>query len=202
MANLVRRRIDRSNSGLTSGRNVVLSPFGGLDPFKLMDELLQVDSTSGIQGTHSQAAFAPRFDVKETADSFVFLADVPGVREDALDVTFKGNTLTIAGERRAEPDQVQSQAQSDHQASDQMEAESKTGGNAVEPDKTDRYIAIERSHGSFSRSFKLPPRTQPDGISASLNDGVLTVVVPKTPEEQQRKIAVRTNAPSGGVSAD
>src|SRR5207245_3094631 len=109
------------------------------------------------------ARFTPDFEIKETKDGFVFKADLPGIKEKDLEVTMTGNRLTISGTRQAEKEE-----------------------------STDTYYACERSYGSFTRAFTLPEGT--DGgnhIRAELNDGVLTLLLPKKPELKPRRIDVK-----------
>jgi HSP20 family protein len=109
------------------------------------------------------ARFAPDFEVKETKEGFVFKADVPGVREKDLEITMTGNRLTITGKREAEM-----------------------------AERTDTYYACERSYGSFTRAFTLPEGTDAgDRIRAELNQGVLTLLLPKKPELQPRRIELK-----------
>jgi HSP20 family protein len=111
-------------------------------------------------------AFEPAFEVKETKESFVFKADVPGIKDADLDVSLTGNRLTINGKRQAEKE-----------------------------DKGDTYYTYERSYGSFTRSFTLPEGVNASAMTANLNDGVLSITVPKKPEAQAKKIPI-----SGGAS--
>ena len=104
------------------------------------------------------------FEVKETKDSYLFKADVPGIKQGDIDVSLTGNRLTIAGKREAEKE-----------------------------DKGDAYYAYERSYGSFSRSFTLPEGVNTAAIVADLRDGVLSVVLPKKAEAQPKKIAITTD---------
>ncbi len=114
------------------------------------------------------ASFSPTFEVKETKDAYLFRADVPGVHEKDLDVSLTGNRVTISGKREAEPG-----------------------------DKSDSYYAYERTFGSFSRSFTLPAAAAVEQVRAELSEGVLTVNVPKRPEQQPRKIDVSTESHKG-----
>ena len=107
--------------------------------------------------------FAPTFDVKETNDSFVFTADVPGVKESDLEVTLTINRLTVAGKRDEE--------------------KKETG---------DHYYAYERSFGSFARSFTLPDGADANNVHASLKDGVLALTIGKTAKAHTQKIAIHT----------
>nr|MBP6832802.1 Hsp20 family protein [Deltaproteobacteria bacterium] len=64
---------------------------------------------------------------------------------------------------------------------------------AEKRDESDRYYLYERSYGSFSRSFTLPDGVDNTKVAADLKDGVLTMLVPRRPETQPRKINVRAN---------
>jgi HSP20 family protein len=109
------------------------------------------------------ARFAPDFEVKETKEGYLFKADVPGIQEKDLEITMTGNRLTIAGKREAETEE-----------------------------STNTYYACERSYGSFTRSFTLPEGTGGgDRIRAELNQGVLTLLLPKKPELQPRRIELK-----------
>jgi HSP20 family protein len=137
------------------------------DPFRLMDSLLRWEPLheAATSRRAEGAAFVPRFDVKETKEAFLFKADLPGVKESDVDISLSGNQLTITGKREAEQQQ--------------------TGEN---------YFMIERTYGSFSRSFALPASADADRINAGLQHGVLTITLPKRVESQPRKIAVGTPA--------
>jgi HSP20 family protein len=106
--------------------------------------------------------FAPRFEVKETKDAYVFKGDLPGIDEKDLDITLTGNRLTVSGKREAEQRQ-----------------------------ENDTYYAYERSYGSFSRSFTLPEGADFEHCEADLSNGVLTLSVPKRPEHQPKKISLK-----------
>ena len=157
MANLIRR----------DNREVARGTEYGLDPFRVLDALLRWDPLRGGErgGLAAASAFAPRFDVKETKDAYVIKADMPGVKEEELDVSLNGNLLTISGKREA-----------DHH------------------DEGDAYYAIERSYGSFARSFTMPESVDGAGVTADLKNGVLAVYIPKKPEAQPRRIAIGKGA--------
>ncbi len=106
-------------------------------------------------------SFAPRFDVRETAGAFVFRADLPGVKQDQVDVTLTGNELRISGRR------------------DERQAE-----------ESDRRVISEVEYGAFSRVFVLPEGIDGDGVQAEMKDGVLSVSVAKRPEVQPRQIKI------------
>jgi len=100
---------------------------------------------------HHVPHFVPRFEMKETDDAFVFVADVPGVKRRDLDVSVTGGHLIVSGTRR-------------HEASDTPET----------------LYAWERNFGDFERRFPLPEGVAVERVRAELVDGVLTVTAPKT----------------------
>ncbi len=104
----------------------------------------------------------PAFDIKERKDAFEITADLPGVREQDVDVTLTGNRLTVTGKR---------------------ETQSESEG--------ERYHSVERSYGSFSRSFNLPDGTDLENVDADLDGGVLTVSIPKSEAAKPKKISLK-----------
>jgi HSP20 family protein len=137
----------------------------GFDPFERMRELMRFDpleELGRLTGGREQAwSFVPAFEVKETKDSYIFKADLPGVKESDLDITLTGDRLTISGKREVEKEE-----------------------------DTDRFYAYERSYGSFSRSFTLPEGVDAEHCSAELKEGVLNLRLPKVPEVQPKRIQV------------
>jgi HSP20 family protein len=155
MANIVRRD-DRDMSRQRSPEVT------GWDPFRVMDALLRWDPFRASEGWLARGGeFMPSFDLKETSDAYVVKADLPGIKEENLEVHVSGNMLTIAGNRDEE-----------HR------------------EENDRYYATERSYGRFTRTFSLPEGVDIDRVQANLDSGVLTVSVPKRPEVQPKKISI------------
>ena len=106
--------------------------------------------------------FTPAVDIEETADEFVFKADLPGMSQKDVKVNLMGDTLTIRGERK-------------------QESERKEGS----------MHRTERIHGSFERSFRLGVPVRNDSVKAQYHDGVLEVHVPKAEEAKLREIEVQ-----------
>lgn len=129
------------------------------DPYSLARELLGWDP---FFGGRPASAFAPAFEVKETNESFILKADVPGVEEKDLDVALHNGVLTVSGSRQAE---------------ERREGES--------------FALYERQYGSFTRSFALPDLADGDAIDAKLIGGVLTLTIPKKAAAQPRKISIK-----------
>jgi HSP20 family molecular chaperone IbpA len=107
--------------------------------------------------------FTPSIDIHETDDGLVLLADLPGVTSDSLELQVQDNKLTLFGRV---PMPVSEGAQVVHQ---------------------------EYQVGDFLRSFILSDEVDHDRISATLNNGVLTVVLPKAAKAKPRKIQVNTD---------
>ncbi|KAI3989703.1 hypothetical protein MKX01_009195 [Papaver californicum] len=107
-----------------------------------------------------------RIDWKETPDAHVFRADLPGVKKEEVKVEVEeGRVLQISGERSRESEE-----------------------------KNDKWHRVERSSGKFLRRFRLPENTRMDQVKASMENGVLTVCVPKV---EQKKPEVKSIEISG-----
>ena len=151
-----------------AGEKPVTASAGELarDPWRTVRALLAWDPFRDLApfsfGEHD-AFLAPAFDIKETKEAYVFKADVPGIQEKDLEVTLTGNRLTVSGKR-----------------------------NAEQEEKANRYYTYERHYGTFTRSFGLPDGADFGNLNASLDQGVLTISVPKKPEVLPKKIAVKT----------
>ncbi len=138
------------------------------DPVRLMRDMLRWDPFREVEAVLSPvdaAGFAPTFDVTETKDAYLFRADLPGVKEQDLEISLTGTRLAISGKREQE-----------------------------RRDQGDTFYASERSYGSFTRSFTLPEGVDGENVAADLKAGVLTLTVPKKPEVQPKKIVIGANA--------
>lgn len=132
----------------------------GFDPLEQMGRM--------VSGGEQTWNFVPAFEVKETKDSYIFKADLPGVKENDLDITLTGDRLTISGKRETE-----------------------------QQEESDRFYAYERSFGSFSRSFTLPEGVDVNACNAELKEGVLMLRLPKLPEVQPKRIQVGATSDTG-----
>ena len=106
--------------------------------------------------------FTPAVDIEETAEEFVFKADLPGISQKDVKVNVMGDTLTIRGERK-------------------QESERKNGG----------MRRTERIHGAFERTFRLGTPVRNDQVKAQYKDGVLEIHVPKAEEAKLREVEVQ-----------
>jgi HSP20 family protein len=108
-----------------------------------------------------ERGWMPAVDVFEKADRFVVKAELPGMKEEDIDVSVVGDTLSIKGEKKTETEV-----------------------------KEEDYYRCERSYGSFYRSIPLPPNVDANKIEASFDDGVLEVALLKSAKVKPKKIAV------------
>lgn len=106
-------------------------------------------------------AWNPSVDIYEHEDNLVLKAEVPGIDEDDIEVKIEDNTLTFKGERKYE--------------------------NEV---KEENYHRVERSYGSFYRSFSLPQNIDLEKIKAETENGILKITMPKKAELKPKKIKV------------
>jgi HSP20 family protein len=148
------------------------------DPFQdlrtAQDEMAQMAQMSPMLahalGLHAQqgsgrattTAWAPALDISERKDAYLVTVELPGVEADDLQVTLEDGLLTIQGERYFA-----------HDSSEQQ------------------FHRVERRYGAFRRSITLPAQVMAEQIEATVDNGVLQIMVPKTEEATPRRIQVR-----------
>jgi HSP20 family protein len=122
------------------------------------------DSSMRTMGFLDEAPsrWVPAMDVTENDDQYALTIELPGTKKEDVTVEFHENVLTIRGEKRNEREEEGEQR---------------------------RYV--ERSYGSFSRSFTLPANAAGDRVRASFKDGVLAIEIPKREEAKPTVIAVK-----------
>ena len=103
----------------------------------------------------------PAVDIREDGDQFVFTAELPGMTREEVDITIEEKVLTISGERTFD---------------------------SAEENKN--YHRIERSFGTFSRSFSLPHDVDQEKVVAQFDNGLLSITLPKSEETKPRKIEI------------
>ncbi len=108
-----------------------------------------------------EGEWAPIVDVAETDENIVVTAELPGVKQNDVEITVVNDVLTLKGEKKEEKEI-----------------------------KKENYHRIERSYGSFQRSITLPTGVQADKAKASYKDGVLTVTIPKVEEAKPKSIKI------------
>lgn len=138
------------------------------DPLRTMRELFRWDpfrEMAPIVPAFDRMGFAPTFDITETKEAYLFKADVPGVKQEDLEISITGNRIVVSGKRDIE-----------HEV------------------KEETLYAYERQYGTFSRTFTLPEGADYEHAKSALENGVLTLVVPKTAAATAKKIPIATAA--------
>ena len=113
------------------------------------------------EGELSTRTWAPPVDIYENGDSLVLKAEVPGVDPKDVEVRVEDNTLYLKGERKFEKEV-----------------------------KDDKYHRVERSYGTFTRSFSLPNSIDAEKVQADYKDGILTLTMPKREEAKPKTIKI------------
>ena len=139
------------------------------DPFRdlrtLQEEVNRLFSTNLTRGFGEEGigrgAWNPSVDIYENKDQIVLEAELPGMNRDDFELTVENNVITLRGERHFE-----------------------------KKDDSDNYHRVERSYGSFTRSFTLPQTVSADSATAEYRNGVLRVTLPKREETKSRRIQV------------
>jgi HSP20 family protein len=120
------------------------------------------DSLDRRKEDRSKGAWTPDVDIRETEKDIQIRADIPGMKKEDIDVSIDGEQLVIKGERKLEKEE-----------------------------KEKDYVRVERSYGSFYRSFDIGVPVKSDQVKASYNGGVLEVVIPKAEARKPKKIQVK-----------
>lgn len=140
--------------------------FGWRTPVEEMDRMRRyLDQLAGQMDTGfriPRAGVFPLINLTETKDAYILRAELPGVNAEDLDIQTTGKNITIAGERK------------------------------IEPDQSATYHRREREAGRFSRALTLPGEIDRDKIEASLKDGVLTVTFPKSEKAKARQVEIKS----------
>jgi len=116
----------------------------------------------------STAAFVPPVDIYEDEHKIVLKLEVPGLKQEDLDIQLENNTLTVRGERKFEKEE-----------------------------KEENFHRIERRYGSFYRAFTVPNTVNTENVKASYDNGVLRVELEKRPEAKPKQIKVQAGSAGG-----
>jgi len=138
----------------------VRSPFGELERMRQQMDSFLNRVSEGGMPSLHSGVF-PSVNLTEDKDHYYIRAELPGISSEELDIQATGNNLSISGERKIE----------------------------AEKDNV-RYHRKEREAGKFSRAISLPGDIDPDGVSASLTDGILKVNVPKAEKAKPKQITI------------
>jgi HSP20 family protein len=122
-------------------------------------------SQQGSENELTSSSWAPAVDIYETENEVVLKAELPEVDPKAIEIHAENNVLTVKGER-----------------------------NLSDEVREENYHRIERTYGSFSRSFTLPGTVDPTKINAKYKDGVLKLTIPKKEESKPRQVNIEVEA--------
>ena len=126
-----------------------------------MNRLFMSNFSKGSDEGFMSGAWSPSVDIFENKDNLVIEAELPGMKREDVDVSIENNILTLRGERKFE-----------------------------KKDEGDNYHRVERSYGSFTRSFTLPQTVTSENAVADFSNGVLRVQLQKREETKARKIEI------------
>ncbi len=138
-----------------------LAPWCTLDP--IARPFGRLLNASSVSGPEEDS-WIPAVNVAETTDELILSADLPGLTEEDIEIGLEKRVLTIRGKL----------------------AETRNGN-----DEGRRFHLCERRFGSFERSFTLPSTVSADAITATLENGVLCVQMPKAPKSKARAIQIK-----------
>jgi HSP20 family protein len=147
-------------------------PFRGVSTLQDQINRLFEGSFDRSSGEANLTTWAPAVDIFETEQNLVVKADLPDIKPEELDIRVENNILTIRGERKFE-----------------------------KKVNEDNYLRVERSYGSFSRSFSLSSTVNTESIQADYKNGVLTLSIAKREEAKPKQIKVRVEAPAAAAAA-
>lgn len=125
------------------------------------DMARMMDTFLGTRGGNGGSTWLPAVDVTETEENLVLSFDLPGLKEDEINIELEDNVLTVSGQRERKDER-----------------------------KGDNYYRRERRFGQFSRAVTLPAGVREGDITATYENGVLEVHVPKPEEYKPKKIQI------------
>jgi HSP20 family protein len=128
---------------------------------RLFNQMLNTPWTPVLTEDVANRGFLPAVDIRETPEQLMIVAELPGLDKKDVNITLENQVLTLAGERNFEKET-----------------------------KDETCHRIERSYGSFTRSFTLPNNLRVDKIEAKFDKGVLSIVIPKSEETKPRKVTI------------
>lgn len=128
---------------------------------RLFNQMLNAPWTPMPTEDVANRGFLPAVDIRETPEQLTLVAELPGLDKKDVSITIENQVLTISGERSFEKET-----------------------------KDETCHRIERSYGTFSRSFTLPTNLKTDKVEAKFDKGVLTIQVPKAEETKPRKVTI------------
>lgn len=177
-------------------------PWG--DMVSLRDAMDRLVSESFVPSRGQGGSGGLAVDVQEKDNEFVVTTPMPGVKPDDIDISVLGDILRIRGERREQHQQSSpqsgqqgKQSQTNSQQSSQQQTQ-QSNQQGTQQGSGQRWILREQRFGSFERMVRLPTAVKADEAKADLNDGVLTITLPKAESARQRRIPVQAGSRGQG----
>ena len=142
-----------------------------LDQMMSLNRVLDEAMNGSLPTESANRVWIPALDIVEKRDAYIVVADLPGVSQNDIELSFEQNVLTIRGQKSPALD--------------------------VSKDGELRVYTAERVSGTFERAIRLPEFVDSVKIGAELRDGLLTITIPKATAAQPRKIEIKpaTHAP-------
>jgi len=134
------------------------------DPFRdlsvLQEKINKIFNETGRSETASVRTWAPAVDILETDTNLIVRAELPGMKQDDINIEVTSESLAIRGERK------------------------------IDEASKDQFLRAERPYGPFQRSFTIGVPVQHDQVKATYRDGVLEIMIPKAEEVKPKKIEI------------
>lgn len=152
MSNIIRRSPFFELNSLQDRVNQLFNQtFGGFENF-------------GFEQPLTSENFLPPVDISEDDHNITLQAEIPGVKQEDMNITLENNVLTISGERKFK-----------------------------EEEKKENFHRIERRYGKFTRSFTLPASVNAENVNATFENGLLNITLPKREEFKAKQITIGVN---------
>ena len=136
-----------------------------LDRMMSLNRVLDQAMNGSWSNESAHRVWVPALDIVEKSDGYVVVAELPGVSQNDVELSFEQNVLTIRGQKSP----------------------------SLDPSKDGelRVFTAERVSGAFERAIRLPEFVDSEKIGAELRDGLLTITIPKATAAQPRKIEIK-----------
>lgn len=145
------------------------------DRMMSLNRVLDQAMNGSWQNDSASQVWVPALDIVEKRDAYIVVAELPGVSQSNVELSFEQNLLTIRGQKSP----------------------------SLDPSKDGelRVYTAERVAGTFERAIRLPEFVDSERIAADLRDGLLTVTIPKATAAQARKIEIKASGEPRGLNA-
>ncbi len=146
-----------------------------LDRMMSLNRVLDQAMNGSLSSESTTRVWVPALDIVEKRDAYLVVAELPGVSQNDVELSFEQNVLTIRGQK----------------------------SSLLDPSKDGelRVYTSERVAGAFERAIRLPEFVDSEKIGAELRDGLLTITIPKATAAQPRKIEIKPATPAHELNA-